>query len=255
MEANKVFTRILVYSTLFLLVSVLSSMAGDAPPVPEDGPVIVFDATQFQFEEIMDGDFVTHKFSFTNKGTADLEIRQVKTTCGCTTTSYTRYTAPGETGSVEIRLNTRGYGGAIMRKEVSVLTNDPSNPATVLKLAGPVTRFVRISPTTIQLRKGDGEEATGSAKIIPVEGYPFKITRTSATAKARFTYNLEEFSNDKEKGWVLTVNDPQPEGRYSGTVYLYTDSKLKPRLEVRVYANFSNKQPTRITRRLPKDKS
>ncbi|MBI9074608.1 MAG: hypothetical protein JEZ02_04280 [Desulfatibacillum sp.] len=155
---------------------------------------------------------------------------------------------------MEIRVNTKGYGGRTLHKSVRVVTNDPNNPEIELSISGPVASFASIAPTTIYLSKDGKEgEATGSVRITPSEAYPFKIIRTSATASAKFSHTLEEFKNGKEHGWILTVTDPEPTGRYAGTVYLNTDSKIKPRLEVRVYANFTEQKPTRIKRLPPKD--
>ncbi|ACL05387.1 protein of unknown function DUF1573 [Desulfatibacillum aliphaticivorans] len=257
MEVNRVFFRIGVFVALLTLVCIHPASAADAPRPAADGPAIAFDATSFDFEKALDNDLVTHNFFFTNTGSSVLEINQVKVTCGCTTTSYTRRTAPGEKGSVEIRVNTRGYGGSTMRKVVYVMSNAPANPKVALRISGKVIRFAKISPLSVSLNKESIQDsgAVGSVKIVPIEEYPFKITDLSASKNARFSYKLEDYAHGSRKGWILTVTDPKPQGRYMGSVYVHTDSPVRPKLEVRVYGNFTDKKPSVIKRMEPKEQT
>ncbi|MBI9074610.1 MAG: hypothetical protein JEZ02_04290 [Desulfatibacillum sp.] len=152
---------------------------------------------------------------------------------------------------MEIRVNTNGYGGRTLHKTATVITNDPNNPEVKLEISGPVKYFAVIKPAVIQLRGDEGKEISGTATIMPVEAYPFKIIRTSATANAAFTHTLEEFQEGDKTGWRLTVKDQDPKGRYSGVVYLHTDSKEKSSLEVKVYGNFTKKRPTTQVSQMP----
>ncbi len=143
---------------------------------------------------------------------------------------------------MEIRVNTKGYAGRTLHKTMRVITNDPKNPEVVLKVSGPVAAFADIKPATISLRGDAGEPISGQAVIKSLDKYPFDIVRTTATANAKFTYELEKMDKEGETGWILKVTDPDPQGRYTGTVYLHTDNKIRPQLEVRVYGNFFKKK-------------
>ena len=136
-----------------------------------------------------------------------------------------------------------------MHKTARVITNDPKNPEIPLKMSGPVRNFAVIKPNTISLRGDEGKEVSGRANISMTKEFPFDIVRTTATANAKFTYALEKFQKEGEVSWILTVMDPNPSGRYAGTVYLHTDSDLRPSLEVKVYGNFTKKQPTPLSRK------
>ncbi len=134
------------------------------------------------------------------------------------------------------------------------MTNDTKKPTVLLNVSGPVIKFVKIAPVTIQLRGEQGDAITGSSTITPIADYPFTILSTTTSPNAKFTHSLEKVAGGPETGWLLTVTDPDPQGRYSGTVFLHTDSKAKPKLEVRVYGNFMGKKTTTINKTAPKDK-
>ncbi|MCE2846359.1 MAG: DUF1573 domain-containing protein [Sphingobacteriales bacterium] len=102
-------------------------------------PAFTFDEMQFDFGTINSGEKVTHVFSFTNSGTADLIISQVKASCGCTTPSYPENPiSPGERGEIKVVFNSEGIAGQI-DKDITVLAN--TTPTTrVLRLTGEVIK-------------------------------------------------------------------------------------------------------------------
>lgn len=76
------------------------------------------------------------EFKFTNNGSAPVLISKVKTSCGCTATSYpTEPVAPGTTAIIKARFSAKSKGK--FHKTIVVTTN--SEPATqVLTLKGTV---------------------------------------------------------------------------------------------------------------------
>ena len=82
-----------------------------------------FTEREYDFGQADEGDVVEHTFSFTNTGAAPLVIRDIKTTCGCTTPSYTREPIlPGEKGKIDVRFNTQGKRGR-QNKVVTIYAN------------------------------------------------------------------------------------------------------------------------------------
>jgi hypothetical protein len=66
----------------------------------------------FDFGEIDEGGVVQHTFSFTNTGAVALLISDVRSTCGCTVADWPRQpVAPGETGTIQARFDTRNKPG------------------------------------------------------------------------------------------------------------------------------------------------
>ncbi len=77
-------------------------------------------------------------FNFTNTGSKPLYITNVRASCGCTATDYTKEPIqPGKKGYVKATYNPRNRPGKF-NKSVTVTTNT-ENPTTLLRIEGQVT--------------------------------------------------------------------------------------------------------------------
>jgi hypothetical protein len=92
--------------------------------------------TSFDFGTIDKGVPVTHKFVFTNNGTAPLLIQNVEASCGCTVTEYSKDPVPpGGTGTVSATYNAAKTG--VFHKTVTVRANTTGG-AIQLSITGSV---------------------------------------------------------------------------------------------------------------------
>lgn len=124
-----------------------SSKVAETPPAKEafiekaeslPKTKIKFDKDEFDFGKIKEGDEVSHRFKFTNTGTNDLMITNVKPSCGCTTPTYSQEAvAPGKDGFIDVKFNSSGKPGT-QNKTVTVTANLEENINLVLKLKGEV---------------------------------------------------------------------------------------------------------------------
>ncbi len=103
----------------------------------------------YNFGEVEQGKPVSHEFTFKNTTKQTVLITNVKASCGCTATNYTKTPIkPGEMGTVTATYNARNGGN--FNKTVSVTTND-SDVKKVLKIKGKVlTPEVEATPATKQ---------------------------------------------------------------------------------------------------------
>lgn len=108
------------------------------PTAPKKRPILSFKNKTFDYGMIEQGDKVSHTFHFTNKGEADLVIKNAEASCGCTTPTYPFIPIkPGETGTISVTFNSTGKMGT-QRPHVTVSSN--SYPRTqTLYLEGFVT--------------------------------------------------------------------------------------------------------------------
>lgn len=115
------------------------------------GPLtkVKFDDEVFDFGTINEGDVVTHKYTFTNTGSEPLVLSKVKPACGCTTPKWTRDPiAPGETGTIEARYDSKGKGAVGGKKEMKTITvtanTEPRN--TTLRITGTIMKKEGATP-------------------------------------------------------------------------------------------------------------
>ena len=87
-------------------------------------------------------------FHFTNTGGGPVEIRNVESSCGCTTAALEKRTyQPGETGEIVARYTVGAHTG-LQRKTLLVLTDD-GRPPTTLTLVAHIQEILRVSPTAV----------------------------------------------------------------------------------------------------------
>jgi hypothetical protein len=101
-------------------------------------PKIKFKETTWNFGKVKQGDVLSHEFIFTNEGDATLVIQKVSTSCGCTAALVSAdKIQPGKEGRIEIKFDTRGYGGPVS-KLVYVDSNDPGEAHRQLEVAADI---------------------------------------------------------------------------------------------------------------------
>ena len=101
-----------------------------------NAPQIKFKTTSYDFDTVHKGDPVESRFYFVNEGKSTLEIRKIKTSCGCTAGTMEKLSyAPGEEGYVTVTLNTRNKH-ANVHQTVTIISNDPTNTESKVVIKG-----------------------------------------------------------------------------------------------------------------------
>ena len=130
---------------IFLLLG-FSVFAGTAlfaqtatPPTPPTGPVakpafapsvVKFNEVLFDFGQVEYNSDIRHTFEFKNISEAPVAVRDVGTSCGCTTPSYSKEpVAPGKMGSVTAKYDSSRLGA--FNKTLTVYINDESIRLTI----------------------------------------------------------------------------------------------------------------------------
>jgi hypothetical protein len=103
-------------------------------------PVIYLTETQYDFGKVNEGDKVDHTFRFVNKGSSNLVIKDIKTSCGCTAALLSQDNlAPGQEGTLKVELDTKNRSGK-MSRTVTINSNDPKDPAKILTIYADIIR-------------------------------------------------------------------------------------------------------------------
>lgn len=94
----------------------------------ERPPQISISEEEWDFGKVKPGTQPQHKFIITNKGTEDLLIERVWTSCGCIKASiFTTRILPGKSADLQAIFNTAGYVG-MLEKIIYIKSNDPDEP-------------------------------------------------------------------------------------------------------------------------------
>jgi cytochrome c5 len=106
-----------------------------AHPVDQAHGHIVFENSFFDFGTVTEGDIVKHTFKFRNDGLGKVKFVKTETSCGCTTaTGSLKEYAPGESGEMEVVVDTKGKKGIVV-KTVTVTLDNNDVEKTELSLA------------------------------------------------------------------------------------------------------------------------
>jgi hypothetical protein len=104
-----------------------------------NAPVAKFSEKTHDFGNIRQGDKKEHTFMLSNAGKSDLIIRNVRSSCGCTAVApATKVIAAGESAPIKVTFDSRGKRGR-QSKTITVITNDPKNSTTMLRISSDVT--------------------------------------------------------------------------------------------------------------------
>jgi len=107
------------------------------PEQKENAPIALCENTVFDFGSIKEGQKVSNTFKLTNKGKSDLLIRNVRTSCGCTTSKNANIAKPGETIDFVVTFDSSGKKGR-QNRSLTVISNDPNSPSINLRVIGNV---------------------------------------------------------------------------------------------------------------------
>lgn len=116
-----------------ILIVIVASLAGCGrqsrqTETANGTPQISFDVDTYDFGTIVQGEKVSHTFTFRNIGDGALIINDVTTSCGCTASKYSvEPVAPGENGTIEVIFDSYGREGKQL-KSANVWSNCGTEP-------------------------------------------------------------------------------------------------------------------------------
>jgi cytochrome c5 len=138
------------------------------PPAEQSHGHLVFEHGFFDFGTVTEGDIVKHTFKFKNDGAGKVKIAKTETSCGCTTASGAlKEYAPGESGEMEVVVDTKGKKGIVVKTVTLTLENNDGDKAEIslaMKLEPPP------HPKIENLRNINAEAACKSCHLESGEG-------------------------------------------------------------------------------------
>lgn len=181
MFVEKMTRRTLMSKTRFTLMivaglAVLTVFVG-ATADAADGPKMVVAQKIKDMGTVAQGETLNVDFAIVNEGDETLEIKAVRPTCGCTVADYDREIAPGKTGFVKAKLETRDFSGPIS-KSILIMTNDPVDPTLTVVIKTVVHPYVEILPRAlVRFNAVQHEPMNQKITVVAAEGEKdFQVT-------------------------------------------------------------------------------
>ena len=203
-------------------------------------PKLVVAAPRKDAGSVVRGETVRAVFTVRNEGTADLHVKEVRPSCGCTATQFDPLVLAGGQGSVTLSVDTKALSGAVNKTAV-VVTDDPVTPQATLTVSAVVTVPVAVLPTgylRVETLAGRGGSASQVLASDDRAFHPHGAETEVAWMSASIT-PVPEAERLAGRGAIqqrltLTVAQEAPEGLLGGTVKVRTGLARPPVLEVPV---------------------
>ncbi len=147
---------------LFFIIILLATAA--TLSFAEKGPRISFISDHYDFGSVLQGKTVEHTFVFENKGTEDLWIKEVTTSCGCTAALVSsNIVKPGDKGEIKVSYDSQGRASNVSRT-ITVVSNDPVEPVKELSISATVTPSMH---TTFNVNESLFSDKCGACHFYP----------------------------------------------------------------------------------------
>ena len=150
---------------------------------------LVFEKTTLDLNPEMGATKVDAVFKYENKGDTPVHIKAVKPSCGCTTAALAKNdVAPGEKGEITATFNIGDRSGPQV-KTVSVETDDPQAPQTVLTFKANIIQALEVTPNLVSWQ---ANEPAKPKTIIAKAGKGVTIKKVDVTSSSGdFTAKVE----------------------------------------------------------------
>ena len=226
--------------------------AADAPaPVTAPAaPRIEFDTKEIHFGKIVPGAAIDQVYRFRNAGTAELVIHRVKPSCGCTAALLTKTTlAPGESGEVQVRLDSGDKQPSFQDIRVLVFSNDALEKddtlesTSVLHLRGEVANILEVMPPVFYFRQVQrGTPAKQSVTVVPTDVPEIHLLGIEPSSEA-YHVTVTALERNGHRGFSadLEIAPDAPLGKLDGRVLFRTDHPGQPLLRVAVFGHVAGK--------------
>ncbi len=220
----------------FLSLLALWGLASAAPHL--EVPESVYD-----FGTLDEGKIYTHDFVLKNTGTDTLEIRSVRTSCGCTATLLkdTRI-APGDSQMLHVSFNSAGYGGRRFVKPVSIVSNDPDQPEVRLLIRGEVREVPKprgyVYPSLLNLGTvKPGTVVLDTVLLISDGQLPLVLESINGFKGVDVLGWAPDTLPPGDTGRIYLKITVGPEKPYSGILMVKTNDGRLPHKFIRIVAN------------------
>jgi hypothetical protein len=110
------------------------------PKKTKSGATLFLPETQHNFGKVKEGDIVSHTFQLINKGSELLEIKDIKSSCGCAATLLSNPSIkPNEAATLKVDLDTKNRVGKLSRT-ITLYSNDAEQENKIITIFAEVIK-------------------------------------------------------------------------------------------------------------------
>jgi hypothetical protein len=214
---------------LYILTLLLLTPVPAAQPTP---PRLVVESAEADLGEARSGSKLTHTFRLENHGQRLLQIRNIRTSCGCTASDIsTREIPSGGYATLTASLDLTGRSGP-QHEQIRLQTNDPRSPQKVLTLRANAIPRVRVTPQTLNFQQITAQDPpTGRIVIESTTEAPLEITGIHIT-NSRVEAELHEEKPGQQFTLSVRPLKTDPPGHYTDQIDIRTDDPEMPSIPV-----------------------
>jgi len=169
---------------------------------------LVFEKTELDLNPEVGASKVDAVFKYENKGDTPVHIKAVRPACGCTTAALAKNdVAPGEKGQITATFNIGDRVG-LQTKTVTVETDDPKAPQTVLTFKANISQLLELQPAAVSWQ---ANEPAQPKTILAKAAKGTTIKKLDVTpSSADFTAKVEPGANGEFKIQVQPKDTVKP---------------------------------------------
>jgi len=228
----------LVMSAVLVLVPVFVVAQG----TDEAAPKLVVEEKIMDAGTVAQGEVIDATFTLSNEGTATLQVKSVRPTCGCTIASFDREIAPGTKGTISAKVDTTNFSGPIS-KAMLVVTNDPELSSLSLVVKALVRPFVEVLPRPlVRFNAVQGERVEQKLTVVSAESDGLKVTKVESSlsyleSEIRKLGKDELIAGKPEPQYEVTLrlSEDAPPGPVSARAVIHTNIPKALKVPVRIF--------------------
>lgn len=123
----------------------------------------------------------------------------------------------------------------MLKKKITVFTNDPMKPKIFLTISGEVEKFATIIPKRVSFIGVVGQKLRSEVRIIPDEKYPFRINEIISIEPSNIRNELREIKTDNGIEYVVLIENLKTDkGYYNEVLQIITDSDIRPKIRLNI---------------------
>jgi hypothetical protein len=234
-------TRSVLIATLAIVLATGATVLAQSND--NGGPKLVVPSKIIDAGTVPQGVIVDAVFDVVNEGNRTLTVKAVRPTCGCTVADFDKEIAPGATGKIKAKLDTKDFAGPIA-KSILVMTDDLQDPTVTLVIKADVRPFVEILPRPL-VRFNAVQREPMNQTFIVVGADPAKPAKVlSVDSSVPFiTTSVRKLSGDElvpgkpaaQYEVNLSLAHDAPVGPVNALLTVNTDLEEAPKVPVKVY--------------------